>query len=136
NRKDIYSYRDAQGFRKGDDQKLKVKLVDADVYHYGWVKEPAAMQGKCESFNKLWHSDEWVEKNVAKAEAFDYSGVDALGLFRGTHPEVMQERIADKNWQFDYDISHKQLKLKDRLKLLIEEVTGYRPGEYKNYKTI
>jgi hypothetical protein len=36
----IYSYRDAQGFRKGNNEKLVVKPVDAYVYHYGWVKEP------------------------------------------------------------------------------------------------
>lgn len=136
NRKGIYSYRDAQGFRKGDNQKLRVKQVDAYIYHYGWVKEPAAMQGKHESFNKLWHSDEWVEKNVAKAATFDYSGIDALGLFKDSHPNVMQERIANKNWQFDFDISHKRLRLKDKIKLLIEEVSGYRIGEYKNYKVL
>ena len=37
NDKSIYSFRDAQGFRKGEDLKLNVKPVDAYVYHYGWV---------------------------------------------------------------------------------------------------
>lgn len=36
----IRSYRDAQGFRKNN-QKLHVKLIDAFVYHYGWVKNPS-----------------------------------------------------------------------------------------------
>ncbi|MDX5420633.1 MAG: glycosyltransferase family 2 protein [Hymenobacteraceae bacterium] len=133
NKKNIYSYRDAQGFRKDNNQKLRVKLIDAYIYHYGWVKEPKAMQGKQQTFSKLWHSDEWVEKHVAKAEAFDYAGIDALGLFRGTHPAVMQERIADKNWRFDHDISRNRLKAKDKFKLFVEQVTGYRVGEYKNY---
>ena len=39
NDKNIYSYRDAQGFRKSDEEKLNVKLLDAYVYHYGWVKD-------------------------------------------------------------------------------------------------
>ena len=36
----IRSYKDAQGFRTIDNQKLIVKLIDAYVYHYGWVKPP------------------------------------------------------------------------------------------------
>ncbi|MFD2245538.1 glycosyltransferase family 2 protein [Pontibacter ruber] len=136
NRKDIYSYRDAQGFRKGDNQKLNVKLIDAEIYHYGWVKDPKAMQGKQESFGKLWHSDEWMEQHIAKAEEFDYSGIDALGLFKGTHPKVMQERIARTNWKFTHDLSRNQYRFKDKVKMLVEKLTGYRIGEYRNYKIV
>ena len=64
--RNIYSYRDAQGFRKGNKQKLSVKAIDAFVYHYGWVKDPHAMQRKQESFQKLWHDDLWIKKNVPK----------------------------------------------------------------------
>jgi hypothetical protein len=131
----IYSYRDAQGFRKGENQKLKVKPVDAYVYHYGWVKEPAAMQRKQESFNKLWHSDKWVDKNVAKSNEFDYSGIDALELFQGTHPLVMLDRIAKKNWKFDYDLSFSNLSMKDHFKKWLRKYTGIEIG-YKNYKKV
>ncbi|SFC62642.1 hypothetical protein SAMN05421780_107152 [Flexibacter flexilis DSM 6793] len=136
NNKKIYSYRDAQGFRKNDNEKLRVKLIDAYVYHYGWVKEPAAMQRKQENFNKYWHDDAWVDKNIAKSDAFDYSQVDALKKFDGTHPQVMHERIAQKNWKFDHDLSYNNYKTKDKIKFFIEKVTGYRIGEYKNYKIV
>ncbi len=136
NNKDIYSYRDAQGFRKGDNQKLQVKKIDACMYHYGWVKDPRAMQGKQENFNKYWHNDEWIEKNVAKASEFDYSQIDALSKFTGTHPEVMQERIDRINWKFDFDISQNRFSTKDRFKRAVEKITGYRPMEYKNYRII
>jgi hypothetical protein len=136
NDKNIYSYRDAQGFRKGNNQKLNVKHIDACIYHYGWVKEPSAMQGKQENFNKLWHSDQWVEKNIPKKEEFDYSEIDALSIFKGTHPQVMQERINSKNWQFDHDISRNNFTIKDRLKKIIENISGYQIGEYRNYKII
>ena len=33
-KKSIYSYRDAQGFRKGEDQKLNVVPIDAYIHHY------------------------------------------------------------------------------------------------------
>lgn len=136
NDKSIYSYRDAQGFRKGNDEKLRVKPLDAYVYHYGWVKEPAAMQRKQQVFHKLWHDDEWLEKNVAKTAEFDYaSHIDALELFRGTHPKVMQKRIADKNWKFDYDISFNRLSMKERLKKFAENKLGMKLS-YRNYKLV
>ena len=50
NDKSIYAYRDAQGFRKGNNKKLRVKRVEAYVYHYGWVKPPEVMQRKQEDF--------------------------------------------------------------------------------------
>jgi len=128
----IHSYRDAQGFRKGDNQKLRVKPANACMYHYGWVKDPLAMQRKQENFNKLWHPDSWLEKNVVKAEAFDYSEIDALELFKGTHPEVMLNRIEKKNWKFDYDIAFINLSLQDRFKALLRKYTGIEIG-YKNY---
>ena len=133
NRQDIFSYRDAQGFRKKPDEKLNVKLIDAEIYHYGYVREPKAMQGKQKSFNKYWHSDQWIEKNVASDEEFDYSNIDALTMFKGTHPEVMRKRIDAMNWKFSYDLSKKKFKVKDRLKRIVEKITGWRPGEYKNY---
>jgi glycosyltransferase involved in cell wall biosynthesis len=134
NRQDIFSYRDAQGFRKKPDEKLNVKLIDAEIYHYGYVREPKAMQGKQKSFNKYWHSDQWIEKNVASDEEFDYSNIDALTTFKGTHPEVMRKRIDAMNWKFSYDLSKKKFKVKDRLKRIVEKITGWRPGEYKNYR--
>ncbi len=136
NNPDIFSYRDAQGFRKKPNEKLCVKPINAFVYHYGWVKDPRAQQLKQETFNKLWHSDDWVEKNIVKSEAFDYGNVDALEKFEDAHPLVMKDRINRVNWKFDFDISQKRYKTKEKLKRMIEKLTGYRIGEYKNYKVV
>ncbi len=133
NNPEIYSYRDAQGFRKGDNQKLWVKKIDAAIYHYGWVKPPQKMQKKQETFNKLWHDDEWMEQNVAKREDFDYSEIDALQQFEGSHPQVMQKRIQEKNWRFDYDLSQNSLSLKYRAKLFVKKYLGL-DFSYKNYR--
>ncbi len=135
NDKSIRSYRDAQGFRKSD-RPLNVKSVNAEMYHYGWVKPPEAQQAKQQSFNKLWHTDEWVEKKIPKVGSFDYSQIDSLSLFKGSHPEVMQNRVKALNWKFDFDPSKKQLPLKSRILHNIELHTGWRPGEYRNYKII
>lgn len=126
----IYSYKDAQGFRKGDNEKLRVVPIDAFVYHYGWVKDPKAMQRKQENFNKYWHDDNWIDENVIKAEAFNYEGhVRELKKFEGTHPKVMLDRIERLNWQFDYDISIDRKSRKDKIKKLLKRIgidTSYR----------
>ncbi|MBN2610706.1 MAG: hypothetical protein JXB00_04040 [Bacteroidales bacterium] len=136
NDKSFYSYRDAQGFRKQDNKKLKVKPVDAWVYHYGWVREPKAMQRKQQNFNKYWHNDEWIEKNVYKAGEFDYSKqLRSLSKFDGTHPKVMEERIKTKNWEFDYDISFNRTTTKDKAKQFLSKYLGL-DFSYRNYELI
>jgi hypothetical protein len=135
NDKQIRSFKDAQGFRKNN-QPLKVKKINAVMYHYGWVKPPEAQQAKQQSFNKLWHSDEWVEKKIPKVDSFDYSNIDSLAYFKGTHPEVMRERIEALNWKFTFDPSKKKLPLKSVVLHSIEKLTGWRPGEYRNYRMI
>ncbi|HJX71064.1 MAG TPA: hypothetical protein VJ346_03900 [Bacteroidales bacterium] len=136
NDKSIYSYRDAQGFRKKDNEKLKVKPVNACVYHYGWVKEPRAMQKKQENFHKYWHDDKWIDKNIFKAEEFDYiRNLSSLKLFEGTHPKVMQKRIEAKNWKFDYDISFNKTGCKDKIKTLLRNYLGL-DFSYSNYQIV
>lgn len=136
NNKNIFSYRDAQGFRKKPNDKLSVKLIDAYIYHYGWVKDPRAMQYKQQDWNKFYHDDQWIETNIAKAEEFDYTNVDSLAYFNDTHPKALIHRIGQKNWKFDYDITRRNYSFKEKLKRFIHSFTGYRIGEYKNYRII
>ena len=134
NNKSIYSYQDAQGFRKGDNEKLFVQPIDAYVHHYGWVKEPEAMQRKQENFHMLWHSDEKVKEMVKETNAFDYEeGMSELKKFKGTHPEVMKKRLAEKNWTFDVDISINRKSIKDYFKNFMYYKLHVDIG-YKNYK--
>lgn len=135
NDKSIRSWKDAMSFRKKG-EKLYVKFVDAMIYHYGWVKSPVTQQKKRESFHKLWHSDEYVKKNI-EAPLFDYSKIDSVAKFRGEHPRVMHERINEQNWKFEFDKS-KAMKTSLRLQILncIYQNTGVHIGEFKNYKRI
>jgi hypothetical protein len=133
--KNIRSFRDAQGFQKSN-RLLHVRPADGAIYHYGWVKPPSKQQDKQKYFHSLWHDEEGVKKKVTGGSEFDYSTVDSLQRFNGTHPAVMQERINKINWKFDYDPSKKNLSFKSSLKLFVERFTGWRPGEYKNYKLL
>ncbi|MEY4659241.1 MAG: hypothetical protein RJB36_1007 [Bacteroidota bacterium] len=135
NSNEIYSYRDAQGFRKGDNQKLNVARIDARVYHYGWVKDPRAMQAKQTSFHKLWHSDEWLEKNIEDVEFFQYEDhINGLARFKGTHPRIMQARIDRLNWKFKVDPSRNKKSLKNKLKDVLKFI-GI-DTNYRNYNQI
>ncbi|HEY6159999.1 MAG TPA: glycosyltransferase family 2 protein [Bacteroidia bacterium] len=133
NDKNITSYKDAQGFRKKKGDKLKVKPLEAWIYHYGWVKPPAAQQAKQKSFHKMWHDDEWMKQNIADVNEFDYSKIDSLEKFTGTHPQVMQDRIKKMNWKFTFDPSQKKFPLKARILYFFEKKFGWKIGEYKNY---
>ena len=135
NDKDILSYRDAQGFRKNG-KKLQVKPIDAEVYHYGWVRHPKYQMAKLREANKLWHDDEYIDQKFDASKDFDYSEIDSIKSFTGTHPAVMQSRISKMNWSFDKDPTVKSFGLKLKLLYGIEKLTGWRVGEYRNYKTI
>lgn len=132
----VRAYRDAQGFRTVDNQKLRVKLIDAYIYHYGWVKPPEKQKEKLRNFGRLWNGEDQMEQVQQRAEEFDYSGIDALALFQGTHPAVMQERVGRMNWLFDFDIRQKNYSFKNRILMAIQRWTGWRVGEYRNYKVI
>lgn len=132
----IYSYRDAQGFRKEVNRKLRVKPIDAYVFHYGWVKHPEVQLKKHKAFHKLYHEREWADPRMYNADEFDYSIIDALDKFEGTHPKVMKDRISRKNWEFDRDLSFNRMNFKNRIKYFFEKHLGYIPGEYKNYRII
>jgi hypothetical protein len=135
NDKSIEAFKDAQGFRRNG-QRLPVKLIDACIYHYGWVKSPQQMKQKMYQTGKLWHSDEEMNNFLQSSDIFDYNDFDSLNRFSGTHPEVMRERIAKKNWDISLDIQHKKFSLKDSMLYWIEKKTGKRLFDFRNYRIV
>jgi hypothetical protein len=138
--KKIKSYRDAQGFRWDDDRKLNVKLIDAYIYHYGWVRNPLTMQQKNEGFSKFWAGGAERKINDAaeqKIIQFDYSKIDSVTFFKGTHPALMKELVAKEDWDFEIDITKKNFKnTKHRVLYFLWQTFGWRPFEYSNYKRV
>lgn len=132
---EIYSFRDAQGFQKKG-RPLNVKHSGASIFHYGWVKHPKFQQEKQKNFNKLWHDDSWMDKNIEKTDEFDYSKIDSLTLFEGTHPEVMKNRIEKMNWKFNFDPTRKNLSFKNKIHYFLKKYMGISLGEYKNYRIL
>jgi glycosyltransferase involved in cell wall biosynthesis len=135
NNKAISAYRDAQGFRIGN-QKLPVAAIDASMYHYGWVKSPEQMKKKQKESAAFWNDDTQMEKIIQSPDYYDFSEFDSLERFTGTHPNVMLDRIERKNWVIDLDVSKKKLSFKKFLLYYFEKWTGIRPFDFKNYKII
>ncbi len=129
----VKSWKDAQGFRSQKDTKLKVKHTNATVYHYGWVKHPEQQQIKQQQFHRLWHSDEKLKEIITDSPDFDYSNIDSIKFFEGSHPKVMEDRIARINWEIHIDPKAKKFTPKTWFLYWFEKIFGIRIGAYKNY---
>lgn len=136
NNKSIYSYRDAQGFRKGNNQKLKVKQVNAWIYHYGWVHDLKNIVAKFMVKDKIYFGRDGDLDNITVPDNLIPYLVKSLKKFTGSHPKVMENKIKSIDFKFEYDLSKNKLKWKDRFKNLVEKITGKRPFDYQNYKII
>jgi hypothetical protein len=137
NDKNIRSYKDAQGFRKNN-RKLNVVPVAADVYHYGWVRSPKFMQDKINSVKAFYNASSETEATIVAAQQeFNYNiEYDALTKFKGTHPQVMKERIKRLNWKVEIDLNRVNMKMKYRILYKIEKLFAVRLFEYRNYKVL
>ncbi len=135
NHKGIKSWLDAQGFRHANDTKIHARLIDARIFHYGWARAEQVMKKKVKVFDTFYHGD--VEQERAKS--FKYERNWGLRKFKKTHPKVMKDWI-EKN-RNPMDLMSLPLTLDWNVPGLvftdaIEAVTGYRLGEYKNYRRI
>jgi hypothetical protein len=137
NNGNISSFKDAQSFRSKQNKKLAVKRIDAEIYHYGWVRHPHKQFEKVINFYRLWDGEEYSYPEPTGNDQFDFfKDADSLASFKDTHPAVMQKRVAEKNWQIDFDAGRKRFSPKDRLLYRIEKLTGKRLFDYRNYRII
>ena len=94
----VQSVLDACGFAVNG-RKLHSKSTGAQVYHYGWVRNPVVLQDKQATFIRFYHGDEVGQNGAAPTaqEKFEYQ-TGACVPFRGTHPMVMAPVIARQDW--------------------------------------
>ena len=117
----IHSWKDAQSFRKFDSwegtfedfsrtegtHKLKVKALNAYVYHYGHVRPPEMMTKKRRSNAISWHGT--IPKHILSfAAIYDYGDLSKLVKFKGTHPAVMKDWIAKFDWEDQLRYTYKK----------------------------
>jgi hypothetical protein len=93
---------DMSGFQAVADQRYlksgppeRWAFSGAHIYHYGWVrKSPEIMLERNRRLEYYYHDDSYLRQNYDGKEEFDYEYYDALKEFRGTHPAVMEGRLA------------------------------------------
>jgi glycosyltransferase involved in cell wall biosynthesis len=137
----VRAYRDSQGFRIYKDKdsyeqglekgkKLKVIKTNIPIYHYKAVRSPLRMKYKIQQFSSYYNGGEIVQIDNIPNPLLQ---VDRLELFKGQHPEIMQPKVESQDWEFVFDPSKAVWARKDKIMQPIEDLIGYRFGEYKNY---
>ncbi|HCV42462.1 MAG TPA: glycosyl transferase [Bacteroidetes bacterium] len=101
---DIVSWGDGMDFRHRDNSKPKARRIDAEIYHYGWVRPPRVMYTKNIGFHQLYYSNDEEVKQIVPSVEQTFNDLGHLKRFADTHPAVMKERIAAFDWQFDSKI--------------------------------
>lgn len=93
----IQSVGDACGFAVGD-RKLHAASTNAWMFHYGYVKPPRNMAAKMDYFNSLYDGRLVVPGEETEVDQYAWN-LRTCEEFRGSHPAVMRNRIAGKDWE-------------------------------------
>lgn len=70
-------------------------LIDARIFHYGWVKDPKVLREKLRFQISRHDGERWSQATIDEQAMLrsEYPTYDILKEFRGTHPKVMAARI-------------------------------------------
>jgi len=139
NHRGIVSWRSAQSFRV-DGRKIRVVDTGCRIFHYGWVRPPEVMAEKRKQHDRLHHGENYS----AAAHRSEYNYLQEMDPrcmkpFRWRHPAVMRDRIKKYSVEFDpADISFRPgwRDIKRRIVNRIGKLTGWYPGEYRNYVVV
>ena len=116
---DIHSWRDAQSFRvipdftkekylqKEGTRKLNVAEIDAHIYHYGWVRPPQLMGKKQIYFEDCYKDENRDSVEEVVISEMDFGAMELIPKYKGTHPAIMKDRIAQFNWGDKLNYTHK-----------------------------
>ena len=74
------------------------RRINAKVFHYGWVKEPRALEQKLSYQMSRHEGNQLSARDIALRAAFhsEYPTYDILKDYGGTHPNVMKTRVDSK----------------------------------------
>ncbi len=98
----------------------KAKVLDAYMYHYGWVRPESAMTEKLDQVASCWGDEKGVDPK--------YKDIDSsiFREFQGVHPQVIQGFFpdADKIYQADpgYQLTKRDKRQHKKMKL--EKILG------------
>lgn len=130
----IHSFRDAQGFRVGsDDRRIRCVSSGVTMHHYGWARPAWALHAKREEDRAIYP---WRQGQDPARPLLPW--IPGIRPFRGAHPTVARDwidarrtadrLIAPRRWQGHH--------AKLLLSLWVERATGWRPFEFRNYTLV
>ena len=134
----IHPYQGAQGFRVGaESRKIRARLTDAQMFHYGWARPAAAMREKLNITKEMYP---WAARRLDRDLARGtLEWMPLLRTFHGSHPAVAREWIAANALQphpaiepRHFQPAHLRLYVSD----LVERMTGARLFEFRNYTLV
>jgi hypothetical protein len=131
---DIRPYQGAQGFRVGPDhRKIRARLTQAEMFHYGWARPSQALREKRELNRTLYP---W---RIADEHSPLLDWVPGIRRFTGTHPAVAQEWMEARRHDPDRVIQPRRFRwgfLRYYISGAFERLTGIRVFEFRNYKIV
>lgn len=136
--KDIRPYQGAQGFRVGPDhRRIRARLTDAVMYHYGWARPARAIREKHEASKLIYP---WSRETSARQQEKGYlDWIPLLRPFAGEHPRVVRDWVAARAHDPERVIGPRHFKL-EHLRFyasdVIERLTGARVFEFRNYDVV
>ena len=139
NHRGIISWRSAQSFRV-DGRKIGVVDTGCRMFHYGWVRPPEIMAEKRKQHDRLHHGSNF-SSSVHKGDYNYLNEMDTACMkpFTDRHPGVMAERV--RSYAIDFNPGMVPFKpgirdIKRRIINRIGKITGWYPGEYRNYRLL
>jgi hypothetical protein len=132
---DIRPYQGAQGFRVGPEhRKIRARLTDAEMFHYGWARPAQALRSKREVSRVLYP---WAKQPDRGEPLLPWT--PGLTRFTGTHPAAAREWVAQRRHDPERVIEPRRFRwrfLRYYLSSAIERLTGIRVFEFRNYEIV
>ena len=132
---DIRPYQGAQGFRVGpSDRRIRARLTDAEMFHYGWARPAQALRAKREVNKTLYP---WSRESEARRPLLPW--FPGLRPFTGTHPASATEWVAERAHDPERVVEPPRFRtehLRFYASDVIEKLTGARVFEFRNYTLV
>jgi hypothetical protein len=133
----IRAWGGAQGFRKTDGQKLRVKNSGGRYFHYGFALSPEQVRKKLGNLATLYGNEKQARATATRADV--YRDDQKVRPFTGTHPAVMKDAVAAANWTYHSRnplIRFRRDYFWEDIALIIKRFTGITLGVHRNYRLI
>lgn len=136
--RDVRPYQGAQGFRVGPAyRKIRARLTDAVMFHYGWARPARAIREKLEISKTIYP---WSRERSSREQQRGYlEWLPLLRPYTAAHPRAAREWVRERMVDPDRRIGPRRFRwehLRFYVSDWIERLTGERVFEFRNYELV